>query len=401
MPTIFLSALRRVAVLLVGIAPVLTCQTQYLVVNIAPEEGRREAFEQIVALKKDNTSTHLRLGIGAIFSYFRQPRERVAAEISEFLALAERHEMPVVVQLDGEQWLEGRPDLWNWWDPQKPGFDPKNREDVEWYGWSPDQALKIAWRNWGVQFRVLPPPNLMSPRYRSASHDEMDALIPIIVRWWRGLPAGKKDLLIGLKLGWESSIGVNAFYYPGGNALLDSAEAKDPRIEVKGEEVPGRGMVPIGYAAVKTAGLAKNGALREADLAEIVRRHLDDLCSRAAGLGVPRERLFTHVGGWKDEELLYASAVNAHSCPGWSFYRHAGDPGKDLGVRKALRRTDAPWWAAAEWFWLGKHNRGEWLGALRATLADPKCRYMCIYNWNGIQQDTSLQQAILEELQSP
>jgi len=376
-------------------------QTQYLVINIAPEEGRRAAFEEIAALKKQNLSSHCRLGIGAIFSYLRSPRDRVLAEVKEFLSLAERYEVPVVVQLDGEQWWEGRPDLWNWWDTQRPGFDSANRANVEWCGWGPEHALKIAWRNWGEQIRVLPPPNLMSPRYRSACHAEMSALMPLIVDWWKALPEEKRHLLIGVKIGWESSIGVNAFYYPGGNALLDSAESKDPRVEVKGESVPDRGFQTIGYAAVTTAGLASSGALQEAHCAEVVRRHLDDLCARAERSGLPRERIFTHVGGWKDEELLYAAALNSHSCPGWSFYRYAGDPRKDAGVRKAVARSDAPWWAAAEWFWMGEHDRDAWLGALRATLEDPRCRYMCIYNWGGMRSNPALMDAVQAVLRSP
>jgi hypothetical protein len=373
---------------------VAAAQTQYLVINIAPEENRRAAFEEIVAVKERNSSAEVRLGIGAIFSYLRQPREKVRADLTEFLGMAERYDIPVVVQLDGEQWWEERSELWNWWDPSRPGYDPENRHNVERFGWGPEDALKIAWRNWGAQMRVLPPPNLMSPRYRAACHEEMNALVPLIVGWWMNLPSGKKDLLIGLKLGWESSIGVNAYYYPGGNRLLDSAAAGDPNIELKGEEVPGRGVMPIGYASVRSAGLADSGALQEAHLAEVVRRHLDDLCALASRLGVPRERLFTHVGGWKEGELLYVAAVNPYSCPGWSFYRHAPEPSKDIGVKKAVAQSDAPWWAAAEWFWLGEHDRDSWLGALRATLALPRLRYMCIYNWVGIKGNPAMMGAV-------
>jgi hypothetical protein len=308
--------------------------------------------------------------------------------------MAEQCDIPVVVQLDGEQWWRARPDLWNWWDPQRPGFDPHNRSNVEWWGWKPDQALKIAWRNWGTQFRVLPPPNLMSAPYRRACHDEMRALIPVILRWWSRLPDRKKHLLLGIKLGWESSIGVNAYYYPNGNALLDSSAQTDPFAELKGELMPDRGMVAVGYAAVTTARLADSGALQEAHLAEVVRWHLDDLCALAAGLGVPREKLFTHVGGWKEEELLYDAAVNGYSCPGWSFYRHAFDATKDRGVERALRNSDAPFWAAAEWMLMEKSDVESWRGALERTLSIPKCRYVCIYNWNGIKDNTGALDAI-------
>ena len=376
-------------------------QKQYVVVNIIPGEKYQPIFEQIHGIAKKQSAGHIKLGIGAIFSYLHQSRGQVTADLHEFLALAEHYTMPIVVQLDGEQWWEARPDLWNWWDPDRPGYNPDNRRNVEWSGWGPEHAIKIAWRNWGRQIRVLPPPNLMSPPYREACHAEMRILVPLILRWWEKLPTSKKDLLIGVKLGWESAIGVNAFYFPNGNALLDRAEKDDPYVQLKGDQVPGRGVEAIGYAAVTTAHLADSGSLKEAHLAEIVRWHLDDICGLAAGLGVPRERLFTHVGGWKEEELLYDAALNAYSCPGWSFYRHASDPARDMGVQRVLHKSDAPYWAAVEWLLEGKNSTEGWRNALRRTLSDPKCRYVCIYNWSGIRDDTAAVEAIQSIVNSP
>jgi hypothetical protein len=298
------------------------------------------------------------------------------------------------VQLDGESWWDGRPDLWNWWDPTKPGYSPDNRPNVEWTDWSPDDAIKIAWRNWGRQIRVLPPPNLMSPRYRAACHEEMAVLIPVVLEWWQALPADKRYLWIGLKVGWESSIGVNAWYYPNGNALLDKPASEDPTTGLRSAEPPARGVVQIGYAAVKTAGIRAEGQITERDLAEVAHRHLEDLSREAARLGVPREKLFTHGAGWKDGEPLYQAAVNQYSCPGWSFYRYAAQPDQDAGVQEGLQRSDAPHWAAVEWLYQGPPEREPWQQALRATLSQPRCRYLCIYNWEGIRDSREVLEAI-------
>lgn len=358
---------------------------QYLVVNIIPGERYEEVFEQVRQLQGRESFVPVRVGIGAIFSYLNEPRDSCKSRVLKFLSLSKQYDIPVVVQLDGEQWWDARPDLWNWWDPKRDGYNPENRMNVEWTGWGPEHAMKIAWRNWGKQIRVLPPPNLMSPPYRQACHDEMRVLVPLVLEWWKNLPDEKKSLLIGIKIGWESSIGVNAFYLPNGNNLLDRPESEDPQVELKGDQVPGRGVVASGYAAVTTAGLAKSGDLQEKDLAEIVRRHLDDLCSLAAELGVPREKMFTHVGGWKEEELLYDAALNKYSCPGWSFYRHAADPSKDKGVQRVLQKSDAPFWGAVEWLLMGTEDEKAWHEAITRTLSIPKCRYMCIYNWSGIR----------------
>jgi hypothetical protein len=368
---------------------------QFIVFNLG--EGRRaEALAQINREFTNQPAARVRVGVGAIFSYLHHPRTQVVANLKEFLRLARETDTPVVVQLDGEQWWGNRPDLWNWWDTNKPGFALTNRANVEWTNWSAESAIRIAWRNWGRQLRVLPPPNLMSPRYREACQEEMRVLIPIVLDWWRELPKAQKELLIGIKVGWESSIGVNAWYYPGGNKLLDQPTKNDPTSGLKAEQPPARGVVQIGYAAIKTAGIRSEGSITEADLAEVTRRHLEDLCRQASLLGVPRERLFTHVAGWKEGELLYAAAVNEWSCPGWSFYRHAADPGKDSGVKQALKTSDARYWGAVEWLFQGTAEIEAWSRALTATLHDPHCRYLSIYNWSGVRSNRAALDAVRE-----
>ena len=381
---------------------------QFILVNRTPTSGGSggrlaavslAGFQEVKRILPEVPGARIRVGTGHIFSYFQSQNDAsLLASVRRVLELAEQTGTPVLIQLDGEQWWGARPDLWNWWDPSRPGFDPANRENVEWSGWTPGTALKIAWRNWGRQLRVLPPPNLMSPRYRQACHEKMALLIPVVLDWWKALPAARKDLLVGLKVGWESSIGVNAWYYPNGNALLDKPAGEDPTSGIKGEASPARGVAPIGYAAVKTAGLRDAGELTEEDLAQVARRHLEDLSSEAARLGVPRDRLFTHGAGWKEGELLYRAAVNRFSCPGWSLYRHAADPRKDIGVQEALKESDAPCWAATEWLLPGPREIEPWRQALERTLADQRCRYLCIYNWEGIRDSAPVLDAIRQTI---
>lgn len=374
----------------------MTCSaaTQFILVNMNGTSKPEEVFERVSREFRSSSTNRVRVGVGAIFSYLQHPRAGTAESLRHFLRLAQETDTPVLVQFDGENWWDAHPELWNWWDPAQPGFNPANRANVEWTGWTPDQAVKIAWRNWGRQLRVRPPPNLMSPRYREACRQEMNALVPIVLKWWRALPARQRDLLVGIKVGHESSIGVNAWYYPDGNSLLGKPEKEDPTHGLKHEHLPGRGVTAIGYAAVKTAGLRESGELTEADVAEVARRHLEGLCREMARLGVPRDRLFTHAAGWREGELLYGAAVNASSCPGWSFYRHAGDPGKDAGVQAALKTSKAPYWAAVEWLYQGPAQEEPWRRALEATLAQPRCRFLCIYNWEGIRDSPGILQAI-------
>ncbi|MEI6810275.1 MAG: hypothetical protein WCN95_16270 [bacterium] len=367
---------------------------QYILVNVMGGWKPDEVFSTVSKEFPTCATNHVRVGIGAIFSYLSQPRAKTVAELRQFLKLSQEYNLPVVVQFDGENWWSERPDLWNWWDPAKPGYNPANRANVEWTGWQPTNAIKIAWRNWGRQLRVQPPPNLMSPAFRKVCSEEMNVLVPIVLKWWRSLPKDKKDLFVGIKVGHESSIGVNAWYYPNGNDLLNKPEKDDPTTGLNHSHLPDRGVTAIGYAAVKTAGLCKSGDLTEADVAEVSHRHLDGICRELKKLGVPRDRLFTHGAGWKSGERLYHAAVNTSSCPGWSFYQYASDPSKDVGVQECLKNSDAPYFGAVEWLFMESTQTGPWCKALENTLAMPRCRFLCIYNWQGIMDNKEILSAI-------
>ena len=366
--------------------------SRFVIVNgIAATEA---AFNEVAATFGKTTNGDVAVGIGFILSYFKISPEKASVELRKFLSLSEKFDLPIVVQLDGEQWWGNRPDLWNWWDKDKPGYNPENKKNVEWIGWIPDSAVKIGWRNWGSQLRVLPMPNLMSPEYRQACHKEMKHLIPIVMKWWQDLPEEKKYLLVGIKLGWESAIGVNNWYYPNGNSYLDKLESEDPNYGLESDSIPSRGVQTIGYAAVSTLGLATSGNLKENDVTQVIHLHLKDLCQLAAELGVPRDLLFTHGGGWSEGETLYSAAVNEFSCPGWSFYTHAYNPVNDHTAMKALEQSDAPYWAAVEWLYMGENTEEEWTSAIRNTLAVPNLKYMCIYNWWGIKENENALSAI-------
>jgi hypothetical protein len=229
----------------------------------------------------------------------------------------------------------------------------------------------------------------------------MAPLLAEIVQWQKDLPDDAGQLLVGGKVGWESAIGMGSHYYPNGNALVGQDPALDPQGEVNADVLPGRGFQPIGYAAVKTAGMAAGGELREEHLAEVVRRHLADLSQQARAAGLPREQIFTHAGGWKEGELLYGAAVNADSCPGWSFYRHAGDPRGDRTAMAALAASDAPYWGAVEWLPVGAGTPEKWASAIRATLGAARCRYLCIYNWRKIEGNQPALAGIRRVLSEP
>ncbi|AKJ63646.1 hypothetical protein [Kiritimatiella glycovorans] len=347
----------------------------------------REEFENLPA-------SDVRIGMAFVFSYLKTDLPTLKASLKRFLHFARETDTPVLVKFDGEQWWQERPDLWNWWDPDLPGYDPANRANVEWSSWDPDDALKIAWRNWGRQIRVLPPPNLFSREYRAACHEAMDELLPIVRQWWRALPAEQKDLFIGVNIGWESSIGINAYHYPDGNERVHQPAEHDPDHGIELSEVPDRGVAQIGYASVRSAGIRDRGDITEDDLYEVIRRHLRDLSHRVHRAGFPREKIFTHGVGNRRGEKLYEAALNEYACPGWSNYWNADDPAQNEGIMRSLKKSDAPYWGSVEWNLIGSRDGERWKRALEKSLFYPGCRFLCVYNWEHIDDSEAVMDAV-------
>ncbi|MEJ7911804.1 MAG: hypothetical protein WKF70_01520 [Chitinophagaceae bacterium] len=394
--------LRQSVFLLLLILGVLPAQAEepprYIFVNAVPGKafkiGRpssfnRKFFDDVIRKIDAPLNTKLRVGISVLFDYLAVHPDSVQQCLERFMALSTETGVPILINLDGINWLGARPDLWNWWDPKMPGYNPANKQNVEWTGWDQSTALKISWRNWGKQLRVLPAPNLASPAIINAQITALNRLIPRIRDWYQQLPADKKYLLGGVKLGHETSIGVNAYFYKEGNRYLEQMPKNnvlDPADSYNAAAGFSGGLAHIGYAAVKTAGIRSQGRLTAFDLEQVVHHYLDTLCKTAVALGLSKSVIYTHQGGtfapWQ-EHLSFAAASNGHSLPGWSLYTTDPSIAGDLG--DVLDRRVEKGWAAVEWWWPGKDKTG-WIYNLQTTLQYKDCRLIAIFNWeNGLE----------------
>lgn len=344
------------------------------------------------------TRGNRKLMVGAAFSF--SVLEQTGAELAEVLQrlfdASEEAQVPVFPCLDGQNWWESRPDLWNWWDPGRPGYNPENRANVEWFGWGPEYAVKIGWRNWGRQIRVAPAPNIESPAVLAEHDRAFRELVPLLARWHRSLAADRKYLFGGFKVGWEASINVNAYYYPGGNEIFDRSPTDasgDPNDHKSAHGWTFRHQ-PIGFNAAFTAGVKRSGELTKDDIEAVVRRYLERLARTANECGIPKELIFTHQGGtyapW-DRHLTFRAAINDFSVPGWSFYSH--DPPECGSMASDMESAKREEWGAVEWLRRGP-DAAAWRSHFERTLGFKKCRLISVYNWEGVRSIEALREAL-------
>jgi hypothetical protein len=86
------------------------------------------------------------LGFGLPLSTY-EFEEQLPRLIRSAFAAAREHDMAVMLQFDFHLAWKNRPDLWNWFDPAKPGYNPSNKDNVEWHGWD-GPPNKVRYLNW-------------------------------------------------------------------------------------------------------------------------------------------------------------------------------------------------------------------------------------------------------------
>jgi hypothetical protein len=369
---------------------------QYIFLNSAPgvrwnqnrpdtvtEKLFREPFDAIGTPGKPA----LRLGLSFILSGLDGPLPTLEATLDRLLAVAEKTDTPLLMVLDPQNWWGHRPDLWNWFDTKRPGYTPANRENVEWTGWEPDHAVSICWRNWGRQIRVLPAPNLAAPRFRDAARHTLLPLAQRLAQWAKHLPADKQYLFPGVKVGWEASIGVNAYHYPDGNALRERDPKDDPTHGLDMKKDFSGGLTPLGYAALTSKGWKHDGPVTLADHERLANDYLSFLARLCREAGLERGQVYTHAGGqyapW-EKHYSHRTALVPDALPGWSFYNTIPEAAGDLD--KVLHDAKLEDWCAAEWL-PGARTADEWAAAYRKTLAYRRCHHVSVYNWEGIRNN--------------
>lgn len=343
-----------------------------------PSSVNQASFDEIIGAVGTKGNNDRRLAIAYTFEYARFDIADVAKSIENMLELSEKNDVAVILHLDGVNYWSRYPELWNFWDESAPGYDPENYKNVERYGWGEETAVKIGWRNWGSQFRLTPAPNLASPAFLEMQRKCLAELFPIIARWYDALPENKKYLLGGVVLGWELSTYVQAYYYEGGNEMLDKPASQDPTGGVAES-------MPLGYAAALELGLQSEGVITAETEDKICSFYMKFLIDLALEFGIAPDRIVTHsfYGGETKNGggQTGAASVSEHMAqgvvPGWSFY---GENIREMD--KVIDLAGGGAWAAIEFKPWGLTYR-----LLSQVINHRGCRYINIFNWNAIRDN--------------
>ncbi len=271
----------------------------------------------------------------------------ITRSVNGAIDVALRHDVAVYITIENLEW-ENRPDLWNFNDENKPGYDPANSKNVEWTDWD-GTAHPHRYRDWGRPEQMPPVICYNSPAVqKEVARLAKDFIAPAIANGIERLAdANKQHLFAGVTVGAEPALP--------NYAVIDKV---NPRIAEKMQ----RDGVPrkrLGFNALTNLGYTKTNPppdLAKA-LAKVNQEYISLWARNLAEGGVPPNRMYSHVAagagvvGSPGVEFTNApiSIAFAESCrPGWTTYP-VGPLQHDFGLLyEALAANDNPAWASTE-----------------------------------------------------
>lgn len=331
-----------------------------------------------------------------------------AIKMKRILQISDEENLPVFVPLNGFQWWDQLPELYNWWDndgthtdprffarqknPEEfkqrfiKGYNPDNKWNVQWQDWS--TPMKLNYRNWGGGgFRLAPPPSLSNKygtgvTYRSVQRDRLRAILsemlPFLQKWQL---EGRFDMFAGLSLGTEVSL--NASILPRDEFQPYGYRDVQDILCPQDQPICGK-TTPFGPTQIDTA------------RRQSVNAYLVDLSRLVSSYGVPKQRTYTHV--WSEAKpgepryTNYAdSATTLYARPGLSFYGSAEEPLSLSDWKNTLQLNGNAKWGAIEYS--AGTSLSAWQRGIHNTFENSanQAKIMVIYNWQEQKNSGSVQ----------
>jgi hypothetical protein len=233
--------------------------------------------------------------------------------------VALRQNVAVYFTVENLEWAN-RPDLWNYREPEGPGYDPDNVRNVEWLDW-PGTPHPHRYRDWGTPERMPPVICYNSPEVLAeVSRLAGEVVGPAIAAGLKRLEdADKAHLLAGVTVGAEPAL-----------PNYEDIAKFNPRIArmMQRDGVP---QCRLGYNALTNLGYSEENPPEDfaAALAKVNQDYTAYWAKKLADGGVPPQKMYTHVAagaglvgspGVKYTNAPISIAFVDSARPGWTTY---------------------------------------------------------------------------------
>jgi hypothetical protein len=259
----------------------------------------------------------------------------IAHEIRLRFDIARQTNVAVHFNVDDHIGWDERPDLWNWYDPKKPGYNAANRKNVEWYDWegtpnkrryltpngTPSQTPHMCYNSPMIKAEIG---RVISQVVGPALKGEINTL----------KQDGQEYLFAGITVGAEAGFDD---YSMVSKLLpqLPSHDTGDPiqmdvaRMIREAAKLMDEDKAPysrLGYCSMTNAGYSKANPPADFNraLADVNQKFIEFWDKQFVDAGLPCSRIYTHVAtsSLQDDNNNAPIRIvfNPYARPGWTTY---------------------------------------------------------------------------------
>ncbi|OGZ06558.1 MAG: hypothetical protein A3C93_06090 [Candidatus Lloydbacteria bacterium RIFCSPHIGHO2_02_FULL_54_17] len=264
--------------------------------------------------------------------------------IKQSFEVAKKRNVAVYFSVISHLVWDSRPDLWNWFDPNQPGYNLQNKKNVEWTDW---EGTPVKAR-YSLQIGTKTKPHMCynSTQIKSEITRIVSAILaPAIKDGINDLKKNEKEhLFAGLTLTDELS--------------LDDYSVIDQIDKKMGEQMSrdGAAKIRLGYCALTNAGYSKSNPPKDYSdaLAKINQEFAAYWGKQFVDAEISMNKLYGHVAAGASGPILQYTnapiwtAFNDYSRPGWSTYTEGPITDNFNALYQPLKERGSPHWAGTE-----------------------------------------------------
>lgn len=301
------------------------------------------------------------LGFGAGIPIFVSDESKIAQAIKQSFDIAKRTNVAVHFNVDDHIIWDDRPDLWNWYDPAKRGYNPDNKKNVEWYDWEgtpnkrrylspagvPSQSPHMCYNSPAIQKEIS---RIVSQIVGPALREEINKL----------KQENKEYLFAGITVGAEAGFDdysmvpkfsqmVPKFSQIPDNDPIHEQISMMLMLATKMMDEDKAPHSRVGYCSLTNAGYSKTNPPADinAALADVNQKFIEFWDKQFFDAGIPCSRIYTHVSASPPQDDNNNAPIrivfNPYARPGWTTYLADFQPLYD-----ELAKHGNPTWGGVE-----------------------------------------------------
>ena len=272
------------------------------------------------------------LGVGGGIPVWASSDAKIVREIQLRFDIAKQTNTAAHFLVDDHIGWDERPDLWNGYDPTKKGYNPSNRNNVEWYDWdgTPNKRRYITPDGAPSQ---TPHMCYNSPMIQKEISRIISQVVgPTFVNEINKLKQENKEYLFaGITVGAEAGFDDYSVL----SVLPQLPHAANPeqmamaRMLRRAATLMDEDKAPhgrLGYCSLSNAGYSKTNPPKDINraLADVNRNFIEFWDKQFADAGIPCSRIYTHVAAAPPQDDNNNAPIdivfNPYARPGWTTY---------------------------------------------------------------------------------